>query len=133
MINDILKKIFYDKNEKLRGSPSQVKGVETVCCVSFRSLSRRGSWVQIPLPAPRKMKKHRILLISFSIWILDSDYLCRKKSINEYSNFVFYVILNISFYLFFADAITRVTFCDVSLRFVLSIGKLTFPLVSGAI
>jgi hypothetical protein len=80
------------------------------------------------------MKKHQILLIPFSIWILGSDYLCRKKLINEYAKkFVFYVILNISFYLFFADAITRVTFCDVSLRFVLSIGKLTFPLLSGTI
>jgi len=82
------------------------------------------------------MKKHRILLISFSIWILDSDYLCRKNllmNMPKMPKIVSYVILNMSFYLFFADAITCVTFCDVSLRFVLSIGKLTFPLLSGTI
>ena len=133
MINDILKKILYDKNEKLRGSPSQVKGVDAVCCVSFRSLSRRGSWVQIPLPAPRKMKEYQIL-VQFSILVLDSDYLCKKKLVNDYvKNFVFYLTLIINFYLFFADEITRVTFCDGSLTFFFSIGKLTFPLLSGTI
>jgi len=79
------------------------------------------------------MKKHRILLISFSIWILDSDYLCRKNLLMNMPKIVSYVMLNMSFYLFFADSITYVTFCDVSLRFVLSIGKLTFPLLSGTI
>ncbi len=42
-------RVILDENNvhSVQGSPSMVKGV------GFRSLSCRGSWVQIPPPAPR--------------------------------------------------------------------------------
>ena len=54
----------------MQGSPSMVKGV------GFRSLSFRGSWVQIPPPAPLRLKwksmnkKMKLLAIGIAIMIV---------------------------------------------------------------
>ena len=51
-----------------RGSPSQVKGA------GFRSLSRRGSWVRIPPPAPQREPTSKGHIINVLFWMRKQGY-----------------------------------------------------------
>ena len=51
-----------------RGSPSQVKGA------GFRSLSRRGSWVRIPPPAPQREPTSKGNIINVLFWMKKQGY-----------------------------------------------------------